>query len=230
MGKVLPQRIPALKSFHWGVSTKVSDVALVEKMTRVAGADTLEDRIGEIRFQIRPTNFVQPNLILVSRIYDSIRQKAALTGSEAVYDLYCGIGLIALSLAGRSKAVYGVESEEENVAAAGQNAVLNGIDNAIFLCGKVEDLLKGRSLFKAGPKPDLLVVDPPRAGLHKQVYAPLLDAQAPTLLYLSCNPASLARDLKVILSRDPGLRIESVQMFDFFPHTTHLEVLVTLRR
>jgi len=199
-------------------------------MSLVWGSEVLEDRVGEIRFEVGPMNFVQPNLELTPRIYVGIQEKAALTGREAVYDLYCGIGLIALSLANSAKAVYGVESEPENVACAERNAKTNQILNATFLCGKVEDLLKGRSLFKAGPKPDLIIVDPPRAGLHKEVYAPLLTAQAPTLLYLSCNPTTLSRDLKILLARDPQLQVEEIQLFDFFPHTVHMEVLVTLRR
>ncbi len=228
--KELPIRLPELKSFYWGVSTRVSDVAQPERTALVYGSEVLEDEIGEILFQIKPTNFVQPNLILASRIYEAIRASVALSGREVVYDLYSGIGLIALSMARRAAAVYGVESEPENVALAERNAVLNNIGNATFLCGKVEDLLKGRALFKVGPKPDLIVVDPPRAGLHKEVYAPLLEAKSPALVYLSCNPLSMARDLKILLSRDPSYSVASICMFDFFPHTAHMEVLVTLRR
>lgn len=225
------RQIPSLKSFYWGISTKVSDVAVAERLTFISGSEILEDRIGDLRFQIRPMNFVQPNLVLAAKIYEAIRSSAALTGNEMVYDLYCGIGLIALSLAAQARWVYGVESEAENVDFAQRNASLNGISNATFLCGKVEDLLKGRTLFRAGPRPDRIIVDPPRAGLHHQVYAPLLEAHAPVLMYLSCNPSSLARDLKILLARDPGgYRVEEVKLFDFFPHTTHMEVLVTLRR
>jgi len=230
MAAQLSAAVPGLKSFYWGVSTKVSDVAQPDRMELISGAEALEDAIGPVRFQVRPTNFVQPNQVLVSTIYDAIRSAAAFTGGEVVYDLYCGIGLIALSLAGQAKTVYGVESEQENVDSAQRNADLNGITNTLFLCGKVEDLLRGRALFKAGPKPDLIVVDPPRAGLHKEVYAPLLEAKSPTIAYLSCNPLSMAKDLKVLLERDPHYRLIALQMFDFFPHTAHVEVLAILRR
>ncbi len=228
--EALPKKVPALKSIYWGVSTRVSDVAQPERMTLVYGSEVLEDQIGEVRFQIKPTNFVQPNLIMAPKIYEAIQSSASLSGREVVYDLYTGIGLIALSMAKRAQAVFGVESEPENVALAERNAALNGIENATFLCGKVEDLLKGQALFKAGPKPDLIIVDPPRAGLHKEVYAPLLEAKSPTLVYLSCNPMSMARDLKILLERDPSYGVAAVCMFDFFPHTAHVEVLVTLRR
>ena len=230
LARELPRVVPQLKSLWWGVSTRVSDVAQPERLTHLAGSEALEDRVGKIRFEVRPTNFVQPNLPLTVRIYEAIQEAAALTGQEAVYDLYCGTGLIALFLAEGARAVVGVESEAENVASASRNAALNGISNASFLGGKVEDLLKGRSLFKAGPKPHLIVLDPPRAGLHKEVYGPLLQAAAPRLLYLSCNPVSLARDLKVLRERDAGLQLEKITLFDFFPHTAHLEVLVSLRR
>ena len=230
MAAELPKRVPALKSVHWGISTKVSDVAQVERSSLLWGEAELEDQAGPVRFKVGPKNFVQPNLVLAERVYETIRQKAELTGREAVYDLYCGIGLIALSMASGAKAVYGVESEPDNIASAERNAALNGIRNAVFLAGKVEDILKGRSLFRAGPAPDVIVLDPPRAGLHGEIFGPLLSAQAPCLFYLSCNPASLARDLKVILERDPRYRAESAQFFDFFPHTAHAEVLVQLKR
>ncbi len=229
MAESLPRRVPALKSIHWGISTKVSDVAQTERMSLLWGAGELEDQAGPIRFRVGPSHFIQPNLALAEQMYETIRREAGLTGREAVYDLYCGIGLIALSMASSAKVVYGVESEPENVAAADRNAALNGIQNAVFLAGKVEDILKGRALFRAGPAPDVVVLDPPRAGLHREVFAPLLQARAPRLMYLSCNPASLARDLKVILEREPRYRVESARFFDFFPHTTHAEVLVQLR-
>ena len=226
----LPKRIPALKSIYWGISTRVSDVAVPERMSLFWGEEALYDQVGSIRFQIRPTNFVQPNLRLAHQIYEAIRRQAALTGTEVVYDLYCGIGLIAISLAEHAQAVYGVESDSDNVACAQRNASLNRLENALFLCGKVEDLLRGRALFKAGPPPDVIVIDPPRAGLHKEVYAPLLDADATTILYLSCNPASLSRDLKIFMERDSRYQLESLQLFDFFPHTAHMETLAALRR
>ena len=102
--------------------------------------------------------------------------------------------------------------------------------NATFVCGKVEDLLVRRGLFRLGPAPDLLVLDPPRVGLHPDTIAPLLNAQAPRLFYISCNPASLARDLKVLLEREPRYAMTRLFLFDFFPHTAHMEIFVTLER
>lgn len=230
MAREIPREVPELKSIYWGVSTKVSDVASAERLTHLAGLEFLEDRVGELKFEIGPTEFIQPNLTLAARVYEAIRARAGLTGREAVYDLYCGIGLIALALAAGARVVYGVESDRKNVDAAQRNAQLNGISNAVFLWGRLEDLLKNRALFRTGPRPEVVVLDPPRAGLHPEVYGPLLEAGVERLLYLSCNPASLARDLKVLRQRDPRLTLESVQLFDFFPHTFHMEVLVSLRR
>lgn len=230
LARELPAGVPELKSFYWGVSTRVSDVARPERVERVFGSEGLEDQVGGIRYVMGPTHFVQPNFRLVPQVYRAIRTQAGLTGLETVYDLYCGIGLIALSLAPAARAVFGVESEPENIAAAQRNAALNGLTHVTFFCGKTEDLLKGQALFRMCASPDCVVLDPPRVGLHKEVVVPLLQAQPRTILYLSCNPASLARDLRAILERDPAYRVESLQLFDFFPHTAHMEVLATLRR
>lgn len=230
MARILPQRVPSLRSFYWGVSGRVSDVAQPERLELLCGAEALEDQVGHVRYRFGPSNFVQPNHALVERVYETIRTQAGLTGSEAVYDLYCGIGLIGLYLARQARVVYGVESEPANVAWAERNAAANGIANALFLCGRVEDVLRGRALFKAGAAADLIVLDPPRAGLHRDVTAPLLEALAPRLAYLSCNPASLGRDLKVLLEREARYRLTSLHLFDFFPHTDHQEVLAFLQR
>jgi len=224
------ERVPALSSFSWGVSTSISDVAVAERMATLFGPEALEDQVGSLRYHFRPTTFVQPNGLMAEQAYRKIQAAAALTGQEAVYDLYCGIGLIALSLASQARTVIGVESVEENVDFARINAQRNGISNALFFCGKAEDLLKRQALFRAGPRPDLIVLDPPRAGLSPQMVAPLLEAGASTLLYLSCNPASLTRDLKALLGQGSEYRLEEVTLFDFFPHTIHTETLAVLRR
>jgi len=224
------QAVPELKSFYWGIATKVSDVADVQMFTLLRGTGMLEDEVAGIRFHVGPIQFVQPNVKLAHPLYETIRTEVQLSGKEAIYDLYCGIGLIALALASKAKWVCGVESVSENVRLAEMNAKLNGASNTTFVWGKVEDLLKKSTLFKLGPAPDVIVLDPPRAGLHPDAYAPLLKTCAPTILYLSCNPTSLARDLKVLLERDPKYRLQTVHLFDFFPHTPHAEVLAVLRR
>ena len=227
MAEELPRRVPALRSFYWGVTAKRSDVAQPDRLERLWGAETLEDSVGPVRYRFGPSNFLQPNHALVEKAYEAIRTGAGLTGKEVVYDLYCGIGLIGLTLAGGAGTVCGVESEPENIEFAQRNAQMNGISNARFYCGRVEDLIKNGALFRAVSAPDVIVVDPPRMGLHKEALGPLLAARSPRLIYMSCNPASLARDLKALV---PAYRIESLKMFDFFPHTEHSEVLALLAR
>lgn len=223
----LQTEVPALKSFYWGVTDKVSDVAQPERLERISGEELLEDSVGGVRYRFGPMVFLQPNHAMTAKAYEAIRESARLTGGQTVYELYCGIGLISLTLAGASKQVIGVESEPQNVELAESNAALNGIRNVTFLQGKTEDLLRGNALFRSGPAPDVIVADPPRAGLHKEVLGPLLSSGAPRLLYMSCNPASLARDLKTLTQ---AYRVESAVLFDFFPHTVHAEVLAVLIR
>ncbi len=230
MVRMIREQVPQVKALFWGISNRISDVAYAEKMTQLFGDDHLEDQIGAVRFHFGPTQFVQPNRLLAEAAYQAIRENCRLTGNETVYDLYCGMGLISLALAPFARAVYGVESESDNVALAEQNAALNGITNASFICGKTEDLLRGGAIFKLGGKPDRIVLDPPRAGLHGDSIAPVLQARAPRIVYLSCNPKTLVNDLKAMLKRDPAYRVERVQWFDFFPHTIHMETLVTLVR
>lgn len=229
LARELPADVPELKSVYWGVSTRVADVARPERLERLFGSEWVEDQVSGVRYRMGPGHFVQPNLHLVPQVYQAIRAQAGLTDRETVADLYCGIGLITLLLARDARAAVGVECEPENVAMAERNATINGLSNATFLCGKTEDLLKGQALFRMTAPPDCVVLDPPRAGLHKGVIPPLLQARPRTLLYLSCNPASQARDLRAILEREPAYRVEALQAFDFFPHTAHLELLATLR-
>lgn len=222
--------LPNVTSVLWGVSTRVSDVAHPERTEILVGRDGLEEQVGPLALEVRPMTFLQPNLAHAERLYQEMQAAAALTGREVVYDLYCGLGVIALLLASKAQRVYGVESEPEHVALASSNASRNGVSNATFVCGKVEDLLLRRGLFRLGLPPDLVVVDPPRVGLHPEAIGPLLTAQPPRLFYISCNPASLARDLKALLEREPRWRLTRLSLYDFFPQTGHMEVLATLER
>lgn len=221
---------PNVANVLWGVSTRVSDVAHPERTEVLIGRETAEERIGSLTMQVRPMNFVQPNLAQAERLYQDVLETAALTGREVVYDLYCGLGVMALLTAPSAKQTYGLESDPENIALASANAARNGITNATFICGKVEELLVQRGLFRLSPAPDLVIVDPPRVGLHPDAIAPLLQAQPPRLFYISCNPASLARDLKLLLAREPRFRLTRLSLYDFFPQTGHMEVFATLER
>lgn len=228
VARAVRTRVPEARGVLWGVSGKVADVATPERTELLWGVDALEERTGRLRFRVKAGTFLQPHPELAWRVYEAVRA-AVGSGHEGIYDLYCGIGLMGLTLADRTGAVWGVESERESVDMAVANARLNGITNARFLCGRVEDLLQRQALFRAGPKPDVILLDPPRAGLHPKAVAPLAEVGAPRLLYLSCNPASLVRDLAALRALRPAYRLEKATLIDFFPQTARVEALAELR-
>jgi len=224
------RRCPEVEHVAWGVTTRVADTALPEQVEQLVGEELMNDQIGPLSIEVRPMSFVQPNLTQAARVYQALITAANFKGTEVVYDFYCGIGSIALMVAPHVQSVIGIELDPDNTELALSNAKANGLVNVTFHCGKVEDLVARRGLFERGLKPDVVILDPPRAGLHPEVMGPLLQAGASQLIYLSCNPASLARDLKVILEREPTYQIRQIQLFDFFPQTAHMEVLVVLGR
>src|SRR5437016_7506117 len=164
---------------------------------------------------------------MAERLYEIAGEFAALTGGETVYDLYCGIGTIGLAMASRALTVWGVEVSEESVACALENADLNGITNAAFFAGNVGVVLE--DLRARAGEPDVVVVDPPRAGLAGKALRRVGEAAAPRLVYVSCNPTTLAGDAKR-LAADHGYRLERARPVDMFPHTPHIETVALLTR
>jgi 23S rRNA (uracil1939-C5)-methyltransferase len=164
---------------------------------------------------------------MAERLYELAVDYAALTGTETVYDLYCGTGTIGLSLASQALTVWGVEVSPESVACAIENAGLNGITNAAFFAGEVGASLE--ELVERAGKPDVAVVDPPRAGLSGKALRRLARLEAPRLVYVSCNPTTLAGNLKELVG-DWGYSLERVRPVDMFPHTPHVESVALLRR
>jgi 23S rRNA (uracil1939-C5)-methyltransferase len=191
------------------------------------GEDAIEEEILGLRYRVRPNAFLQTNTAMAERLYELAIDYAELTGSETVYDLYCGTGTIGLSMASRALTVWGVEVSEESVACAIENAALNGVSNAAFFAGEV-----GRSLEdlaeRAGP-PDLVVVDPPRAGLSGKALRALGRLEAPRIVYVSCNPTTLAGNVKDLVN-DWGYTLVRVRPVDMFPHTPHVESVSLLTR
>ena len=211
--------IPEVRSIHWAVNDRPAEVTNLP--TRLLwGEEWIEEELCGLRFRIRPNAFLQTNTAMAETLYRLARDAAGLTGTEVVYDLYCGIGTIGLTLAGGAASVWGVEISEESVARAIENAGVNGIENARFYAGNV-----GQSLEElretAGP-PDVVVVDPPRAGLAGKALRRTGALQAPRLVYVSCNPTTLASDLAV-LRDEYGYRLERCTPVDMFPHTPHIE-------
>ena len=192
----------------------------------IAGVSTLDERIGQLELRISPEAFFQTNTEMAERLYELIVESAALRGWECVYDLYCGIGSIGLSLARRAGTIHGLDVVEEAIADAIANARLNEITNASFYAGDVR-LALGELVARAG-RPDLVVVDPPRAGLSQKIVRRLIEASPKRIVYVSCNPTTLAPNAAQLV--EAGWRLERVTPVDMFPQTPHIECVAVLSR
>jgi 23S rRNA (uracil1939-C5)-methyltransferase len=218
--------IPEVKSIHWSINEGVSETT--ELPTELIwGEDAIEEEIGGLRFRVRPNAFLQTNTEMAEQLYAIAREFAGLTGSETVYDLYCGIGTIGLSMAKDAMTVWGIEISEESVACAIENQELNAIGNTAFFAGNVGEVLA--DLRTRAGDPDVVVVDPPRAGLAGKALKRLGEIAAPRIVYVSCNPTTFAGDLKR-LSDDYGYRLVRARPVDMFPHTPHVECVALLER
>jgi 23S rRNA (uracil1939-C5)-methyltransferase len=215
---------PEVRSIHWAVNDRPAEVTNLPSRL-LWGEEWIEEELCGLRFRIRPNAFLQTNTAMAERLYGLARDAARLTGTETVFDLYCGTGTIGLSFAREAAAVWGVEISEESVACAIENAAANGIENARFFAGNVGQSLEELQE-KAGP-PDVVVVDPPRAGLAGKALRRTGALRAPRLVYVSCNPTTLASDLAV-LRDDFGYRLERCTPVDMFPHTPHIESVSSL--
>jgi 23S rRNA (uracil1939-C5)-methyltransferase len=220
------RRFPEVRSIHWAVNETPAEVTNLPT-TLLWGDEAIEERLCGLRFRVRPNAFLQTNTAMAERLYGIAGEFAELTGGETVYDLYCGIGTIGLSLASRALTVWGVEVSEESVACALENADLNGISNAAFFAGETADSLA--ELSERAGNPDVVVVDPPRAGLSNKAVRRLGRLEAPKIVYVSCNPTTLAGNVKE-LAAGWGYRLERVRPVDMFPHTPHVESVSLLTK
>ncbi len=220
------RRFPEVRSVHWSVNDTPAEVTnLPTKL--LWGEEWIEEEIGGLRFRVRPNAFLQTNTSMAERLYSLAADAAGLTGSETVWDLYCGIGTIGLTLAGKALTVWGIEVSEESVACALENAEVNGITNAAFFAGNVGQVVD--ELVDRSGSPDVVVVDPPRAGLAGKALRHLGRLGAPRLVYVSCNPTTLAGDVKT-LRGEYGYELVTVTPVDMFPHTPHVEAVALLNR
>src|SRR4051812_45606759 len=217
---------PEVKSIHWSVNDTPAEVTNLPTQL-LWGDEAIEEELCGLRFRVRPNAFLQTNTAMAERLYELAREFAGLTGSETVFDLYCGIGTIGLMLAGDALTVWGVEVSEESVACALENAELNAITNAAFFAGNVGEVVE-ELLERSGP-PGVVVVDPPRAGLAGKALRRLGRIGAPRLVYVSCNPTTLAGDVKA-LREEYGYELRRVTPVDMFPHTPHVESVALLER
>ena len=204
------------------VTSRKAAIAVGESETLLAGSPHITDRIGRFEFRISANSFFQTNTSGAERLYGIARQFAALSGGESLLDLYCGTGTIALYLSDAVRRVTGIEIVESAIADARRNAEINGVDNCRFIQGDMREVLPGLE-----ETPDVMVIDPPRAGMHKDVVAQVLDMAPEKIVYVSCNPSTLARDLAMLAE---VYHVDRVQPVDLFPHTFHIESVARLTR
>jgi 23S rRNA (uracil1939-C5)-methyltransferase len=225
-GRRLQQAVPELVGVVQNINTQKTNVILGDETRILWGRDALIDELCGLQFKISARSFFQVNPLQTAVLYNKALEYAALNGTETVLDLYCGIGTISLLLAGRSRQVIGVEYVEDAVVDARNNAEMNGISNVDFYAGDAGTVLE--NLAGEGINFDVAVLDPPRAGCDAKVLRILANLKVPRIVYVSCNPASLARDLKLLAEMGYGLK--EAQPVDMFPQTSHVECVVLMTR
>ena len=217
---------PEITSLYYVINSKLNDSIADQSPVLYKGSPALYEEMEGLRFRIGPKSFYQTNSGQAYRLYSVARDFAALTGKETVYDLYTGTGTIAQFVSGHAARVIGIEYVQEAIEDAKINAKANGISNCSFFAGDMKDVLSDAFVAEHG-HPDVVILDPPRAGIHPDVAQVILNAAPERIVYVSCNPASQARDL-AILCRD--YTITDVQPVDMFPHTMHVENVCALKR
>ena len=222
----LQANIAGLVSIVQNVNPKHTNIILGNKTATLWGSDTITDKLGEFSFVISARSFFQVNTAQAETLYNQAVKYAGLTGSETVIDAYCGTGTIALFLARQASRVYGIEIVEQAIRDARKNAVNNGVTNVEFVVGDATLIMP--QLFKQGIRPDVIVVDPPRAGCEQKVLETFAQMEPKRIIYVSCNPASLARDLAVLAGM--GYATREVQPVDMFAQTFHVETVTLLQR
>ena len=215
---------PQLTTVVYAVNQKLNDAMYDLDIKTYYGKGFVEEMLGDLRFKIGPKSFFQTNTRQGKRLYDVAADFAGLTGHENVYDLYTGTGSIALYLARHCRQVVGIEEIPEAIADAEENMRLNSIENAVFYAGDVKNVLSPEFTQRHG-RPDVVITDPPRAGMHEKAVRFLLDLAAPRIVYVSCNPATQARDLQWLSEKYDTLKSQPV---DMFPHTHHIENVALL--
>jgi 23S rRNA (uracil1939-C5)-methyltransferase len=221
----IKKTFPQIDSLYYVVNLKKNETFHDQELILFYGNAFIEEKIDELIFKIGPKSFFQTNTEQARKLYAKAREMAKLQGDELVYDLYTGTGTIANYVAKKARKVIGIETIKEAIDDARENANLNNISNCSFIVGDIKDTLT-KDFFEQNGTPDVIITDPPRAGMHSDVVETLRAAKANRIIYISCNPATQARDL-INLTIDYD--IEEVQPFDMFPHTHHLENIVSLK-
>ncbi len=220
LAAVLVQNHPQIESVMNNITDAKSGVSIGKEEICLHGKDHITEKLGKFMFKISPNSFFQTNTRSCENLYAKVSEYAALTGREVVIDLYSGTGTIPIWLSDQAKMVYGIEIVKSAVVDAKHNAHLNEIENCEFLEGDIKDVLPGLK-----QKPDVMIIDPPRVGMHKDVVQQVLSISPGKIVYVSCNPATLARDLEMLA---PEYDIKEIQPVDMFPHTYHIESVALL--
>lgn len=226
----IQQHFPEITSLGYVVNLKLNDSLADQDVIIVKGKDFITEKMENLSFRINPKSFYQTNSRQAYRLYCVAREFAGLSSPlpenqlPIVYDLYTGAGTIANFVAGNAKKVIGVEYVEEAIVDARINSQLNGIENTVFFAGDMKNVLTHDFITENG-QPDIMIIDPPRAGMHQDVVNVILEAAPPVIVYVSCNPATQARDLQLLSAK---YKVEKVQPVDMFPHTQHVENVVRL--
>ncbi|MFO7964690.1 MAG: 23S rRNA (uracil(1939)-C(5))-methyltransferase RlmD [Desulfobacterales bacterium] len=222
LARMLAEKHPRLASVMHNITAKKAQIAVGDYETCMFGDSIITDRIGPYDFEISANSFFQTNTRGAEQLYTRVKDYAELTGKETVLDLYCGTGTIAIFLSAHARQVIGIEIVESAVADAWRNCQINGISNCRFIQGDIK-----ASLSLLTETPDVMIIDPPRAGMHKDVVKQVLDMSPSKIVYVSCNPATLARDVGLMKDR---YAVTEVQPVDLFPQTFHIESVAKLKR
>ncbi|UUZ90665.1 23S rRNA (uracil(1939)-C(5))-methyltransferase RlmD [Paenibacillus sp. P25] len=224
--RLIRDESPEVTTIAQNINKDRSPLIFGSKTVILWGKERLDETLGDVRFSLSPRAFFQLNPSQTVKLYDAVKEAAALTGRELVVDAYCGTGTIGLWLSPMAREVRGIEVIPEAVEDARDNARASGAENALFFAGRAEPLLP--EWVRRGIRPDVVVVDPPRTGCERPSLEALAQAKPARLVYVSCNPSTLAKDCRVLLDR--GFRLEWIQPVDMFPHTAHVECCVSLVR
>lgn len=219
LASVLKENIPGFKTLVVNVNRERTNVILGNENRIVYGDGKINDNIGDLVFEISPLSFFQVNPVQTEVLYNKALEYANLGENDTVFDIYCGIGTISLFLAQKAKKVYGIEIVEEAIKDAKRNAQINNLDNVEFYVGKAEEVVP--KMYKQGKRANVVVVDPPRKGCDEKVLDTIISMQPDRVVYVSCNPSTLARDLNYLDER--GYKCLEVQPVDMFPHSVHIE-------
>lgn len=222
----LTKKFPSLRSIIHNINSDKTNVILGKQTNTIYGDDYIIDSIDDLKFKISPQSFYQVNPTQTKVLYDTALLYAEVDENDVVIDAYCGIGTISLFLAKRAKKVYGVDIVLQAIKNAKENAKLNDIDNAEFVVGKAEEVMPKWK--KDGLKPNVIVVDPPRKGCDEVFLQAMIDMEPERIVYVSCNPSTLARDLKIL--EEGGYKTKKIQPVDMFSQTSHVECCVLLKK